>query len=212
MHLHLLHQSAFVLRAAHGGAIAVDLGYEVPAETVAGLSVEAVLTSHLHPDHFHRPHLDALEVPLFCPEDVAEAIGSPPFRVTKITAGVEFDVAGFSVTPFASDHGPHLSAAIDNLGFAFSSGDKNLLFLGDMAAASSIPPGNWDAILIPVGGSKVFSAEEAAAYIAALGHRGRVVPIHFHGRSDRACGERFALLAADLCDVRLLGVGETMEV
>ena len=210
MRLTLFHQSAFVLHG--GGTIAVDLGYEVPGEVVAELAVDASIVTHKHPDHLHLPHLEALGAPVFGPQDVIQELAALDVPQTEIRPGDIFMVKEISVIAFESDHGPNLSSEIDNLGLVFSTEEKSLLCLGDMAVPSAVPVGPWDLILAPVGGSKVFTPEAAVEFVSGLGHTGRVIPIHFHGRADRTAGEQFRSCAAGVCNVELIDVGQTLEV
>ena len=212
MQITLFHQSAFLLHSGGNVNIAVDLGDEVPNEVVAELDVDATIVSHSHPDHFHRPHLAVMGAPVFAPQDVVDELKGMDISQTVIQSGTEFMVNEISMVAFDSDHGPNLTTDIDNLGLTFSSEGRSLLFLGDMAIPSGTPTGPWDLILVPVGGSKVFTPEAAAEFIADLGHSGRVVPIHFHGRADRTAGERFRTCAAGVCEVQVLAVGQTLEV
>jgi L-ascorbate metabolism protein UlaG (beta-lactamase superfamily) len=210
--LQLFQQSAFVVWGSGDRGVAFDLGYEVSSTVVSGLVVEAVVISHKHPDHLHREHLEALSVPVFGPPDVVKALTDLAAPVNVIRPGDVIQVAGMTISAFAVDHGPNLSAEIDNLGLLIEDGRRRVLFLGDMAAPSKVPAGPWDLMLIPVGASKVFTVEAARDFVEQVGHAGKVAPIHFHGRSDLTCGERFRTLAAPICDACLINVGETVEV
>ena len=212
MFLTRFQQSAFTLNTASGAAIAVDFG--IFSEEVESRSVDACFVSHGHPDHLYIPHLKAMGVPVFGPPDVVEKLALTDLEVplTVIQPGDEVDVAGIKITAFDSDHGPNLTADIDNLGLTFSADEQRLLYLGDMAVPSEIPSGDWSLIMVPVGGSKVFTPEEAVAFIDKIGHTGRVVPIHFDENVDYTCGDRFRTLAANICDVHLIGIGEKLEV
>jgi L-ascorbate metabolism protein UlaG (beta-lactamase superfamily) len=212
MKLTLYHQSALIVQSESGAVVAVDFGQEVPADTVAAYTPAATFLSHQHPDHFHMPHIVSFGAPVYAPNDVLVRFKDFPHRLNTISAGGNVNIGDLSVSAFDVDHGPNLSANIDNLGFTFISGGRRLLFLGDMGAASDIPQGTWDVVLVPVGGSKVFDPAEAADYVARIGHNGVVVPIHYHGRADRASGERFRAVAESMCDVRLLNVGQELAV
>ena len=210
MRITLFHQSAFLLH--EGGTIAVDFGCEVPDEVVAELDVDASIVTHKHPDHLHLPHLEALGASVFGSQDVVQELEALDVPQTVIRPGDDFMVNGISVIAFDSDHGPNLSSEIDNLGLVFSTEERSLLYLGDMAVPSLVPAEPWDLILAPVGGSKVFTPEAAVEFVADLGHTGRVIPIHFHGRADRTAGEQFRACAAGVCEVELIDVGQTVEV
>jgi L-ascorbate metabolism protein UlaG (beta-lactamase superfamily) len=212
MKLVLYHQSAFVIQSEGGTVIAVDFGQEVPADSVAAYKPAATVVSHQHPDHFCIHHVMAFGSPVYAPSDVVAQLKDFPHGLNTIKAGAKVNIGDVAVGVFDVDHGPNLSAKIDNLGFAFTSRGRHLLFLGDMGAASHVHQGACDVVLVPVGGSKVFSPAEAADYVASIGHKGVVVPIHYHGRADRASGEKFRAIAESLCDVRLLNVGQELAV
>lgn len=212
MDIELLRQSAFILTTEDGNSIAVDVGYEVCADIIGGLAPCAVLVSHLHPDHFHRPHLDSLDAPVYGPPDVATQLADAPFPVEAIRPGERISIVGMDIEVFASDHGPNISTPIDNLGFAFYGFGKSVLFLGDMAVPSAVPNGPWDVVLVPVGCSKVFSPQEAADFLRTLGHNGLVIPIHYHGRSDPQCGRAFEALALGSSRVVIPAIGERVTL
>ena len=206
-------QSAFALRTIGGIRVAVDFGQEVLADTISAHgAIHAAFVSHQHPDHLHPPHLLAFAAPVYAPKDVVDRLESSDLDIETVTADSNVRIGDLSVTFFNSDHGPNLSAPIDNLGMAFLSHGKRVLFLGDMAVASEVPNASWDAVLVPVGGSKVFTPEAAANYVRHLGHTGVVIPVHYHGRADRTSGEQFRTHAASFCDVRLLDVGAEVDL
>lgn len=213
MKLKRFEQSAFFLQTDDGICVAVDFGQEVPTSVCKNdATIHATFVSHQHPDHMHLPHLIALGAPVYAPPDVLAKLTSVSLEVVAVTAESSISIGDLSVSFFNSDHGPNLSAPIDNLGLVFTSGQTRLLFLGDMAVPSDVPPGTWDAVMIPVGGGKVFSPDEAAHYIHKLGHKGVVIPIHYHGRADRTSGEQFRTQAASFCNVRVLDIGEEVEI
>src|SRR5688572_16641192 len=86
-------------------------------------------------------------------------------------------------------HPDHLH--IDHLALEFNADGKSLLYLGDIAVATELPSNKWDAVLVPVGGSKVFTPEAALEFISQLDYQGLVVPVHYHGRADRTAGSKF---------------------
>lgn len=212
MKLTLFQQSAFVLAPRRGEAVAFDLGREVPAETVDGLRVGAAVVSHGHPDHFHLEHLMHLGVPIFGAADLEAHMSRGGLAFHALEPGRTRTVGGLRLTAFAVDHGPDISSPLDNLGLMAEADGRRVLFLGDMATPGPIPAPPWDLVLIPVGGSKVFSPEAAADFVEAVRVSGAVVPIHFHGRSDRTSGARFCELVGGRRRARLVGVGQTIEV
>lgn len=213
MHLTKYLQSAFTLRTRAGAVFGVDFGSETPPDTVLSLGhLTAVFVSHRHPDHLHVEHLRVIGTDVYGPQDVISELNQLAIPTHPLMPGDCITVDGLEVRAYLSNHGPGLSAPIDNLALSFHVDGKHVLYLGDMAVSSPIPDRIWDAVLIPVGGSKVFTPEAALAFITDLGHTGLTIPIHYHGRADRAAGQTFARLASNRCSVRELAAGEAVEV
>jgi hypothetical protein len=105
-----------------------------------------------------------------------------------------------------------ISSPIVNLGFQIEVGEKFLLFLGDIKNYSPLPPKEYSIIFVPVGGSKVFNADQALEFINRINHKALVVPIHYHGRADRSSGLKFKELANPYCEVKVLEVNESLEL
>lgn len=205
-------QCAFVINTKGGLTAAFDFGYEVPIEVVRTVAPDVCFCTHLHPDHLHAPYLEAFDAPIYAPHDVLERLDSLAFSKTPIMPGDQVEVGDLGVLAFESDHGPGLSAPIHNVGFALNSGGRRILYLGDMARPSPTPNGPWDAVFVPVGGSKVFSPEAAADFIRQIGHRGLTVPNHYHGRSDPRSGEQFEKIARAFCRVTRMTPGQSLEI
>lgn len=206
------HQSAFTIQTRNGNVYAVDFGSEVPAEMVASIGKPAAtIISHKHPDHFHVEHIRQFGAQVYGPRDVISELRSLDIAQRTIMPGDTAQLADLQIRAYESDHGPNLSAPIDNLALAFMADGKKVLYLGDMAVASSIPSETWDLILVPVGGSKVFTPEGAAEFLRSLKHTGIAVPVHYHGRADRTSGQQFSEIAGAYRP-RELNVGESLEV
>ena len=207
-----LFQSAFVL-SVDDERYAFDFGSETPGEMATAIRpVKATFVSHVHPDHFDIPNLRRLDAPVYSPPDVANALKQEPVRVSIIRPGDCASLAALSVHAFWVDHGPGVSAPIDNLGFKIEADRRSVLFLGDIGAVMPTPEGVFTVVMIPVGGSKVFSAAQAADFINRLGHKGITIPMHYHGRADRRAAEEFRALASSFCDVHVCQVGESVDL
>lgn len=206
-------QSAFSVQDGEGGIHLFDFGSEMPADIVRKLAgATSVFVSHKHPDHLHLDHVRELASTTFAPADVVLDLEKGDVPASTMMPGDTVARGGIRVTAVRSDHGPNISAPIDNLGFLIASGPVRILFLGDMAVHTPVPSGPYDAILVPVGGSKVFTPEEAARFIESLEYKGVVIPIHYHGRADRAAGGKFKALADRQADVRVLDVGDYIDL
>ena len=206
-------QSGLLIRSG-GKTLAVDIGKLTSARAVKAMpKPDALLVSHKHPDHFCPDHLQTLGAPIFAPEDVL-ALLHEGAEATAIRPGEPIDVAGFTVTAFEVDHGPKLSAPIENFGYIirFPNG-RRLCFAGDIARQGTPLTGAFDIVVLPVSGAGfVFTATEALAYLERIGHSGHVLPVHDSGPSDPDAVARFAALAPEHLDVIALAVGEAAEV
>lgn len=99
-------QSCLVLEK-NGRRIAIDVGSVALAKykfSEMGESIEAVLYTHKHPDHFESSIIDELStkgVALYGNTEVAHLIG---VNSNVVKDGHSFEVAGFTVTPYDLDH------------------------------------------------------------------------------------------------------------
>lgn len=203
-------QSAFTI-AYDGAIVAIDFGGLSPESTVQGIGkVNAIYVSHIHPDHFHVPHLETLAAPVHGPRDMLAKV---PADLAGQLMSHESSVVtnGLHVMAFLSDHG-ELATPIENLGFLLSAQGVTIGYLGDMAVATSIPDIPIDVLLVPVGGGKVFDPHQASEFVHTLGYCGLVVPVHYHGRANPESARLFAEAANPFCAVQILGVGESLEV
>lgn len=199
-----LKQSGFILTLESGSTIGFDLGSETPVDRVAQIApLSAVFVSHQHGDHLNATNLSAASAPVFAASDILPLLADESLDVKPLSLGEALIIGGCSVTPFVVDHG-QISAPIVNLGFLIEADGQRLLFLGDMAIPGSVPPGPYNAVLIPVGGGKVFAPEEAHNFIQTLGECGWIIPIHFDGNSSIDTARSFEKLASDDWKVRTL--------
>ena len=207
-----MEQSTLMIEAM-GRALIIDIGTLTPAENLDRLpKLDAALVSHQHGDHFALDHLRAIGAPVYGPADVVMQLYEG-MAATVLRPGETVDVAGFAVTPVLADHGPKLSAPIDNLGFVIRWPGHVLYFAGDIARSGTPPAGPFDTVVVPVGGAGfVFSAAEALEYLDQIGHRGRVIPVHDTGPSDPDAVARFMDLAPGHLEVTSLDIGDSVEV
>ncbi|MBP2560091.1 L-ascorbate metabolism protein UlaG (beta-lactamase superfamily) [Neorhizobium galegae] len=194
--------------------LAIDIGKLTPAETVAGMpKPHASLVSHRHADHFCPEHLRVLGAPTLAPGDVLPLVGEGQVA-TELQPGRAATIAGYTITALEADHGPNLSAPIQNLGFIIRSPDgHSLYFAGDIARPGVLSMERFDTVVLPVSGAGfVFNAAEALEYLELIGHRGRVIPVHDTGPSDPDAVKRFVALAPNHLEVIALAVGASVEV
>lgn len=207
-----LHQSGFVI-VTNSGRFAFDVGSESPSELVERIRpVSAVFASHKHPDHFNKDHIIRLGAPFYAPSDTIREMEGHPVETHAIVAGTPLAVGPLHITAFDCDHGPGLSAPIQNCSLLIEVEGKRIYCVGDMAIPSPHPNLPFDVVLLPVGGSKVFDVSAAIAFVKALAYPGVVIPVHYHGRADRQAGLSFATLAASICKPVVLDVEQELNL
>ncbi len=162
------------------GAIVFDLGEFTPGDVVSS-GVVAAVTTHQHSDHCDPRKLAALDVPVWAPGDTRTALESAGVRrVHTLAAGVLMKVTSVEVTGWPVDHG-RVSAPIENFGVTvLTASGVRIWHAGDIAIDTLPRPlGEFDVVLVPIGDRYVMSPAVAHAYVASLGHRGIVVPLHY---------------------------------
>lgn len=153
--------------------------------------VDAVLVSHIHADHLHRPSLGKLApgTPVLVPRGAAGLLRGLPVEPVEVVAGDVVGVAGASVSVVPAVHadarwpaGRTRAAAV---GYVIS-GAGATYFAGDTVAfpeMTGLHP-SLDVALLPVGGwgpwlrGEHLDAESAAACLPALDARVSI-PIHY---------------------------------
>jgi L-ascorbate metabolism protein UlaG (beta-lactamase superfamily) len=212
---------AFVFQA-RGERVAVDFGSHSPKETVARIgTVQGVLISHEHPDHFNQDHVAALAgssgLVVASAEVLNQLDGYPISRAAVARVGEAVTVGPFLVEPVPADHGPNVPMKPGtNLGFVVCEpSGPAVYFAGDLGATPAglkLPP--LSAILVPVDdGQYVFTPAQAADFVVATGHSGLVIPMHYPtGDRGRAMVDEFRARLGGVATVKVLDPGEALEV
>lgn len=208
-----LKHAGFILEAG-GQRLGVDIGDFTGPETMAALTrLTALVVTHQHGDHYAEANVIAAAAPVAAPADVVVLL---PKGVEAHTLRLDqtLTLAGFEITPTLADHGPKLSRPIENYGLVIERQGRRIYFVGDMAVATATPPlGPFDLVLISVDGTGfVFNPEQAVAFIRAIGHAGKVMPLHDGDGDEPDHAQRFAELATNDCQTVLLQPGESLEV
>ncbi len=211
-----LEHSSFVVES-NGYRLAVDIGNRVSDQSFALMGiVSAVLVSHIHPDHFVIDRLNAMAAPVYTVAQVAELLTETQLKVSVSAIGQTVKIEGtpFTITFTESDHGPNVTFPVENAGFIISVGRKSLWYLGDMfVPLENTPQESYDVLMIPVGGKGyTFGPEEAVAYVERLGWSGVTIPVHYHMWPDGEPAHEVADQLKGKVDVRILDVGERVEI
>ena len=179
-------QSGFIITAANGFKLGFDIGsYTMPLEKLDGVSVDAMLVSHLHGYHFSIPHIKKLETKkLYLNRECIELLGEETVssEIVQVKVGDVVDIDTFQVTFFDVDHGPNVKIRPqENFGFLIQVDGQKIYFAGDMFYASGIEVSTLevDYALIPVGGFYTFGPQEAADFVSTFKKIGTVIPMHY---------------------------------
>lgn len=161
--------------AADGKTLVIDPG--IFSEDFALDDADAVLFTHEHPDHLDRDKLGAAlnarsTLHVWTNHQLARQLAEEfPGRVTAVSAGEQFEAAGFTVRAHGSDHAVIRDAipVIANTGFIID----GVFHPGD---AFTVPTEPVETLLLPLNApwAKLSETVEQLAQIAP----GRVHPIH----------------------------------
>lgn len=198
-------QSCMIVEHDDGGRLLIDPGY-VAMDAVAFAdfgTVDAVLFTHRHADHFDRRALDVIldrDLPIHANADVCGLIDGP---ATQVDDGQSFTAAGIDVVAHDLPHVEMVdgSPGPPNTGYVL---DGRLLHPGDAITANGI---RVAALALPIAGPSV-SFRRAYQMVEAVGPS-TAVPIHYD--VFLANPHQFAGFC-DLATVVALDVGETAEV
>lgn len=198
-------QSGVILETEKGFRLAIDIGNKTPIEKLIGITVDAVLISHIHGDHFSIDQIKALTPKkLYINHECKETLGEEqvPFEIADIQAGDTIAIDDISVNIFNVDHGPNVSAPIEeNFGFLITFDGTTIYFAGDMFYPSGIDVKDLevDYALIPVGTFYTFGPEEAFAFAKAFKKIGKIVSMHYDKNPETR--DQFFNLARGMFDV-----------
>ncbi len=185
MKLTKFEQSGFILETSNGFRLAFDIGNKTPIENLQGISADAMLVSHIHVDHFSFDQIKALSPKkLYLNQECIETLGEEtlPSEIAQVKVGDEIMIDTIKVQFFNVDHGPNVSAPLqENFGFLITADDKTIYFAGDMFYESGIDVSNLevDIALLPVGTFYTFGPDEAFAFAKKFKKIGKVTPMHY---------------------------------
>lgn len=194
-------QSGFIFETDAGFRLAIDIAVRTPLEKLDGLSVDAMLVSHIHPDHFSLDHIRKLAPPkLYLNRECIDLCGEEPLasEIVEVKVGDSADIGGISVSFFDVDHGPNATVRPkENFGFLFKADGESVYFAGDMYYPSGMDVSNLevDRALIPVGDFYTFDPARALDFVKTFKHIGAVTPMHDRGKQEMK--DEFQRLAED---------------
>ncbi|MEN9649763.1 MAG: hypothetical protein RL094_730 [Candidatus Parcubacteria bacterium] len=196
-----LEQSAFIIETNAGYKLAVDVGSYTPSEKLDGVSVDAMLVSHIHGDHFSIPHIQKLNPKkLYLNEECIEAIGEEQIssEIVQVKVGDTVNIEDITVQLFDVDHGPNIKLRPrENFGCVIKVDGQTIYFAGDMFYPSGIDVSDLevDIALIPVGTFYTFGPQEALAFSKQFKKIGKILPMHYVKTPETR--EEFIKLAVD---------------
>lgn len=190
-----------------GHAIVIDPG-AMGTEPQAVESVEAILVTHQHFDHFDPELLGRLSAPVYTCRGVADLLPALGDRVHVVDDGDSFSVAGFEVAVVGSKHHhSHPDAPpCDNVGFLV---DGEVLHPGDALTIAEAPT-----LLLP-GQAPWLNTPDQVAYVREMAPQ-RLYAIHDGLVNDWGLQVIDSILKIEAdrsgADIRRLAVGESVDL
>lgn len=185
MNLKKYEQSGFILETKKGFRLAFDVGNKTPIEKLDSVEqIDAFLVSHIHGDHFSIPHIKKLSPKnLYLNHECLEAVGEENLstKIIEVKTGASFLIDEIKVSYFTVDHGPNISAPVENLGFLLEVENQTIYFAGDMFYESGVDVSNLevDIALLPVGTFYTFGPQEAFDFAKKFKKIGKIISMHY---------------------------------
>lgn len=180
-------QSGVIIETGKGSRLALDIGSYTPIKKLEGITVDAMIVSHIHPDHFSLDQIKKLSPKkLYTGSECKEALGGEilPIEVIEIKDGSQIKVGDMIIDVFYVDHGPNVSTPIkDNFGFLIKADNQKIYFAGEMFYESGIDIANLevDYAFFPVGSFYTFGPQEAFAFAKKFKKIGKAISMHERG-------------------------------
>jgi L-ascorbate metabolism protein UlaG (beta-lactamase superfamily) len=191
MKLTKLEQSGFIIETDKGFRLALDIGTRTPLEKLEGITVDAMIVSHIHPDHFSLEHIEKLSPKkLYINNECRETLGEEKlnFEIVQIVTDTKINVENIEVEIFSVDHGPNVRSPLkENFGFLFKVDGQNIYFPGDIYYPSGIDVKNLevDYALLPVGGHYTFGPQEAFDFAKTFKKISKIIAMHDRGEPEK---------------------------
>lgn len=202
-----LGHDGFIIK--NGRTLCID-----PYESRLGEEADILLISHHHSDHFSLKDIRKIATPKT--RVVTTAVvrnhlsGMSLKEIRAVEPGQEISVdnvrietvPAYNVNKFRSPGQPFHSKQEEMLGFIVTLNDVRIYHAGDTDSIPEMSGLNVDVALLPVSGTYVMTAEEAAEATKLIKPK-IAIPMHYGAIvGDESDAERFKKLAA--CEVRIL--------
>lgn len=185
MKLTQFEQSGCIIETLSGFRLAIDIGNKTPLEKLEGITVDAMVVSHIHGDHFSIDQIKVLAPKqLYLNQECLEVLGEESLsaELVSVAVGDEIMIGTIKVQVFTVDHGPNVSKPLqENFGFLITADNETIYFAGDMFYESGIDVSELevDFALLPVGTFYTFGPEEAFAFAQKFKKIGTIIPMHY---------------------------------
>lgn len=185
MNITQFEQSGFILQSNNGYRLAIDIGSYTPMDKLENESVDAMLVSHLHGDHFSPERIKKLSPKkLYLNRECTDLLKEDSISsIIEVKVGDNMNIDGIKVSFFNVDHGPNAKIQPkENFGFLIEMDDNRIYFAGDMFYPSGMDVSSLevDYALIPVGTFYTFGPKEAIDFVKQFKRIGEVIPMHYH--------------------------------
>ncbi|HEY5588648.1 MAG TPA: MBL fold metallo-hydrolase [Candidatus Paceibacterota bacterium] len=196
-------RSGIILESNSGFRLAIDVANKTPIEELEGIKVDAMLSSHIHGDHFSLDHIKKLNPnELYLNHECIEILGEEKLEsiIKEVKIGDSIIIGDIEVTLFEVDHGPNVtSKPKENFGFLINIDNKIIYFAGDMFLPSGIDVSNLeiDYAFIPVGTFYTFGPQEAFDFAKQFKQINKIISMHYdiepgsHEKFINLCGGFF---------------------
>lgn len=213
MRLARLGHSCILVETGSGARLLVDPGIfsEVPDEIVSG-SLDAVLLTHLHPDHLDVAVLKAIRaahegIPIYGPADAIAALAAEGIAAAD-HAFADLEVAGARIEVLEAGHEPILGVAPMNAAYRV---DGKLAITGDSASHVLEAWAETRVLALPVAAPWT-TAPAQAAFLGRM-RPAAVFPVHdgiLVSAFRKAVASQFAMVAEEQ-GIRFVDPGVVLE-
>ena len=178
-------QSGFIIETDNKYKLAIDIGAYTSLEKLDNVSVDAMLVSHIHGDHFSIDHIKKLAPKkLYLNKECIELLGTEKLisEIIEVKVDNTINIDGIKISFFDVDHGPNTKIRPkENFGFLIEIDSKKIYFAGDMFYQSGIDVSSLevDNAFIPVGTFYTFGPKEGIAFAKQFKKIRKITPMHY---------------------------------